>query len=302
MSIIQYETREDWVAGRGGGLGASEAPAAIGASPYATPFSLWALKTGLLPQEDLAAHKEAVRWGTLLEPAIIQEFGVRTGREVVPHDQCQMVVHPSLSFLRATPDATQFDRQQRDDPGDLQIKTAGHFVASDWAFDQTPIHVQVQVQCELAVTGMQWGTVCCLLAGQKMVWRDVQRDDEFIAALLPALEKFWQHVVDRTAPDVDDSEVTARVLAKMHPLDNGETVELPHESVQWALDLDGANAKIKELEALKTHAQNRFRAAIGDATFAVLPDGSKYSYKTQERAAHEVKASQFRVLRKASKK
>ena len=71
---------------------------------------------------------------------------------------------------------------------------------------------------------------------------------------------------------------------------------------QAATDLAGAKEKIKELEAMETAAKNRLVAAIGEASFAVLPDGRKFSYKQQSRTEkprtlEECKTSTFRVLR-----
>mgnify|MGYP000308297088 CR=1 FL=1 len=46
------EARADWKLWRRGGLGASDLPAILGISPWASPFSVWADKCGLLPDED----------------------------------------------------------------------------------------------------------------------------------------------------------------------------------------------------------------------------------------------------------
>lgn len=132
-----------------------------------------------------------------------------------------------------------------------------------------------------------------------MVWADIQRDDAFIEAALPHLEAFWQHVESRTPPPVDASPATAKILQKLHPEDSGETIDLPAEADRWHAELVEVKEKLKVLGELKTLNENRLKAAIGDGTFGQLPSGIRYSFKTQTRAAHEVKASTFRVLRTA---
>ena len=49
-------------------------------------------------------------------------------------------------------------------------------------------------------------------------------------------------------------------------------------------------------EADKTALENRIKAAIGDNTYGLLPNGGKYSWKTQQRKAYQVSASSRRVL------
>ena len=66
---------------RNTGLGASDAAAAIGVSPYKSRFSLWAEKTGQVEPPDLS-EKEAVQWGNYLQPRIAEVYADKTGRIV----------------------------------------------------------------------------------------------------------------------------------------------------------------------------------------------------------------------------
>jgi putative phage-type endonuclease len=297
-TVLTLPDREAWLEERKRGLGASDVSAALGINPWKSAFALWAEKCDLLPSEDLAAENEAVDWGLTLEAPIARKFGERTGRIVELPETPTLAVHESLPFLRCTLDAVQY-RHPGDDAGDLQIKTTSAFNAAEWAGGAVPLVYQVQVAFELFVTGMSWGSIACLVGGQRLVWADIQRDDAFIEAALPHLEAFWGHVESRTPPPVDASPATAKILQKLHPEDSGETIELPAESDAWHAELVAAKEKIKAYEELKTLNENRLKAAIGAATFGQLPSGIRYSFKTQTRAAHEVKASTFRVLRTA---
>jgi putative phage-type endonuclease len=296
-TVLELPNREAWLEERKLGLGASDVSAALGINPWKSPFSLWAEKCGLLPDEDLAAENEAVEWGLALEAPIARKFGERTGRIIELPETPTLAVHESLPFLRCTLDAVQRKREGGE-PGDLQIKTTSAWNAAEWSGGAVPLCYQVQVAFELFVTGMAWGSIACLVGGQRLVWADIQRDDAFIEAALPHLQAFWDHVQDRTPPEVDSSPATAKVLQKLHPEDNGMTVELPGESAIWHASLTDAKDRIKQFEEIKTLNENRLKAALADASFGILPDGTGYSFKTQTRAAHEVKASTFRVLRR----
>ena len=45
--------RAEWLAWRRSGIGASDVAGILGISPWASPFTVWADKLGLLPDEDL---------------------------------------------------------------------------------------------------------------------------------------------------------------------------------------------------------------------------------------------------------
>ena len=49
--------REAWLAGRRNGIGASDAPAALGISPFKSRGDLWAEKTGLVEPPDLSDNE-----------------------------------------------------------------------------------------------------------------------------------------------------------------------------------------------------------------------------------------------------
>lgn len=289
--------REDWLAERRRGIGASDAAAILGVSPYKTAYQVWVDKLGLLPGDALA-DKEFIQWGNILEGPIAEEFARRTGRIVSRWIPGRSEQHPKYDWLRCTPDAVQtrtVDGLQV--TGLLQIKTTNAFGLAEWR-DGPPLAYQVQIQHEMEVMGAEWGTVCCLVGGQKLVWHDVVANPAFVAAMLPKLAEFWQLVVSRTPPPIDGSDEMAQILARLHPDDSGATVVLPQESGEWAEEIETCKAKIKELEKRQTLAENQLKAAIGDATYGLTSDGARWSWKTQERSGYTVGPAKFRVLRK----
>jgi putative phage-type endonuclease len=64
--------REDWLAMRKGGIGSSDAAAAVGLNPYKSQLKLWLEKTGRdtkLPKADPQDEESPMYWGNLLEPS-----------------------------------------------------------------------------------------------------------------------------------------------------------------------------------------------------------------------------------------
>jgi putative phage-type endonuclease len=293
MSIATAD-RQAWLAERQQSIGASDAPAAIGISPWKSTFALWAEKCNLAEADDLSAS-EAVEFGIRLERPIAEAFADRTGRRVNLWPQHEIIRDVERPWLSCTPDAVQ---ESDRGVGLLQIKTTSAFNAAEWA-DGPPLYYQVQVQHEMHVTGYGWGTLVVLIGGQRLRYFDVEINRRFVDALIPKLAEFWQHVETRTPPPVDSSLATAKILAKLHPDDNGEVIALPGDADSWAAKLAEAKAAKKAAEEVESLYSNQLRAAIGDATFGVTPAGCYFRWKTQE--AHykpqEARVVKTRVLR-----
>jgi putative phage-type endonuclease len=297
VNLIDYKSRESWLAARNLGIGASESAALFGLSPWISPFALWAEKTGLAPRED--SSSEAMRWGLLLEAPIAEAYRQDSGRQLwTPPSPFCVAVDRDLEVLRATPDRWIIEAEGHDGRGVLEIKNVDGSKASAWD-DGPPIHVQVQVQHQLAVTGFRWAAVAALIGGNRLRTWDVERNDDFIAELRVKVAEFWARVTSKQAPDVDGSESTARALKALHPKDNGVEVALPEDASTWWAQFEQAKDDEKDAKERKVAAENKLRAAMADNTFGLLPDGRRISARTTEVAARTqvVDAYTFRALR-----
>jgi len=292
--FMKTAERTDWLQGRKLGIGASEAAAVLGVDPWKSPFQLWSEKIGIVDQDDLSEN-EAVEFGIRLEQPVAMAYADRTGRNVAMWPPYCIARHSQIDWMCCTPDATQIDEIRGE--GLVQVKTTSAWKQHEWA-EGPPLAYLVQCQHELAVTGHDWTTLVVLIGGQRLRFFDINRNEQFIAGLIPKLEEFWNLIQTRTPPEVDGSLATAKVLAKLHPEDSGDTVALPQDAREWAATLEAAKQTIKDMEAVKTEAENKLKAAIGSATFGMLPDGARYSWKTQTRKSYVVEENTFRVLRK----
>lgn len=284
--------RKDWLAERQRGIGGSDAAAVLGVSPWKTEFELWAEKVGLVEPADLSS-KEDVEWGLRLERPISEALEEKSGRAVFLAPPFTHIRHPERPWMCCT-----LDGQLSDDTlgmGVLQIKTTSAYHAGDWS-DEPPLHYLVQVQHEMAVSGLPWACLCVLIGGQRMVWRDVPRNERFIAALVEKEQEFWRMVETETPPEVDGTQGCRAALKAMFPQDDESTVALPPEAVEWDAELCEVKALMADLEPRRLLAENRIKAALGDSLFGILPDGSRYSYKTQHVEGHFVDGFSKRVL------
>jgi putative phage-type endonuclease len=274
QQVCTTTDRERWLECRRTGIGASEAAAILGFNPWSSAFDVWAKKLQLVEEDE----SEAAYWGRVLEPHIAHAYARE--RKVKIRKFSKLLRSNEHSFMLATPDY----KQLGDPPALLECKQSG--LRSRWS-EEAPEYVQVQVQHQLAVTGYQHAFVAALLGGNKLVWVEVRRNNQFInTVLIPAEEKFWQHVLSKTEPPVDASEATANVLKKLYPEDSGETIALPGSFI----DIDGrrmeAKERIKECEKVVRECDNLIRAEMKEASFATIPGGVSYSYRMYNRAAY----------------
>lgn len=286
------DPRTAWLQERRSGIGASDAAAVLGIDSWRTPYQVWADKRGLLEPDDV--DSEPMYWGRKLQQSILDAYSERTGREVAPWLDTEIVRHHVNRWLLCTPDGLQ---TVEGIDGLVQVKTAAGWKAAEWR-DEPPLAYQVQVQHEMMVTGYPHATLVVLLGGQRMVWFDCQRNVEFQAALLERLAEFWRRVETGEPPEVDSSVQTSKVLVKLHPADSGNVVTLPKDAATWDVALQQAKAVIKQQETVVRACENRLKAEIGDATYGVLPSGEAYSWRTLHRSGYTVEDCDYRVLRR----
>lgn len=266
----------DWLEVRKTGIGASDAAAAVGLSPYKSQLELWLEKTGRdenLAKPDPKDTTAPVYWGTLLEPIVAAAYTQQTGRKVRKVNA--VLQHPTVSFMLAN-----LDREVVGSPDVqmLECKTAGEYGARLWQ-EGVPEYVQLQVQHQLAVTGKHAADVAVLLCGQQLAVHRMHRDDDLISRLIHLEAEFWAYVTSDTPPPADGSESADRSLRCLYPGD-GSVIDFSADrrlSSAFA-DLLLLREDIKNKEAQAEQLKQLLQQAMGDASVAQLDTG-KITYK-----------------------
>ena len=122
--------RDQWLQVRKGGIGSSDAAAAVGLNPYKSQLELWMEKTGQdeqLPKVDPQDESSPLYWGTLLEPIVAAHYTRRTGNKVRRVNA--VLQHPTEPWMLAN-----LDREVMGTPEVqiLECKTAGINGARLW--------------------------------------------------------------------------------------------------------------------------------------------------------------------------
>jgi putative phage-type endonuclease len=301
-----------WHAARSKGIGGSEAAAVLRMSPYVSPLELWALKTGKIERLPFDRTQGPAYWGTVLEPVVRDEAARRTGLRIV-WPGVAIYSKPDHPFNRASPDGFVFATEavtvlngiMFEGPGLYEGKTADMHLEEDWGEQGTatiPQHYYIQVQHNLAATGLKWALVAVLIGGNDFRWYIIKRDAQFIDEdLLPAEREFWGMVQTKKAPEAGGSDSDSSALLRLwKTAAPPKEIDLPGEALEWDATLTKGKAQIKELESKVDDAKNKIIQAMGDAAVGKLPGGGKYTLKKTDIAARtqEVRAYSYLDLRR----
>lgn len=264
--------RDQWLEVRKGGIGSSDAAAAVGLHPYKSPLQLWMEKTGQdggLPKVDPNDDQSPMYWGTLLEPIVAAHYTRRTGRRVRRVNA--VLQHPDHPWMLAN-----IDREVVGTP-DVQIlecKTAGINGTRLWR-EGVPEYVELQVQHQLTVTGKRAADVAVLLGGQELQVFRIERDEDLIAHLITLEQQFWGYVERDQEPPADGSDSADLALRCLYPRDSGTTLDLSTDLEMSGVfsDLLAVREAICTQTALEAQLKQRIQQRMSEATRAVFETG-----------------------------
>ena len=193
MNSIICSDEASWLEARKNLITASDCAAILGLDDYRTAEEVFLQKTGQAPNIE---ESEPMRWGKLLQEAILREWGERTRKPVILCRPHEILTHASLPWLGCTLDG--LDDEADEIP--VEIKNVNAFAAKAWA-DAPPLKYQVQLAIQCAVLGASHGYLVALIGGQKLVWHKVETPHDFLNLVaFPRLEEFWsricQHRID----------------------------------------------------------------------------------------------------------
>lgn len=270
-------SREDWLEHRRTSIGGSDAAAIIGLNEWASPYSLWADKTGRLPPKE---DNEAMRQGRDLEEYVAKRWEEATGKKV---RRCNAILKNSdYPFAHAN-----IDRDVIGENAGLECKTTSIMRLKEFKSGEYPAAYYAQCVHYMAVTGAERWYLGVLVLNQGFYHYVIERDQAEIDALMEAERQFWSYVQGDAPPPVDGSEATSDTLDILYA-----------ESVGGAVDLFGlegditayleAKRELKNLQEQVSAHENAIKERLGDAerghcgTFTA-------SWKSQSRSSFDAK-------------
>jgi putative phage-type endonuclease len=268
-------SRDEWLTVRKGGIGSSDAGAAVGLNPYQSPLELWMIKTGRdgnLPKIDPNHETSPMYWGTLLEPIVAAHYTRCTGNRVRKINAVLQHPDKDKAWMLAN-----IDREVvgASDVQIMECKTAGEFGARLWR-DGVPEYVECQVQHQLAVTGKAAADVCVLVCGQEIRIYRINRDDILIARLIELERRFWRYVELDIPPPADGSESADTALRCLYPHDSGNTIDFTRDREMSAAfaDLVAVQTEITQSQEIEAELKQKIQQRMTNASRAVFETGA----------------------------
>jgi putative phage-type endonuclease len=202
----------EWLAWRQKGLGASEAPIIMGKSHYMTPYTLFKLKTGIMPAPK---PNPAQLRGHALEPKARIAYQQLTGNVVVP----TTAEYVEVPILRASLDGMSFHEDMI-----VEIKCPGAEAHQSALNGVVPACFADQCQQQLLVTGLPKMHYYSF-DGEKGVLLDVVRNEARILEIITAANAFWDHVMSRTWSTDEWAAAAAEWIMASQAVEHAEEME-----------------------------------------------------------------------------
>lgn len=256
ITEIAYKDHEEWLSLRRKYIGGSEAGAVVGLDSYKSPFSLWAEKTGKMPE---FKGNITTKVGAYLEDLVAHMFSEESGKRV--RRKNRTLVNDTYPWACAN-----VDRMIAGESALLEIKTTNSLPAmKKIKSGEYPERWYCQMVHYLAVTGLQKAYLAVLVNCRELRIFELERDEAEIAALMAAEGDFWNnHVLTDIPPAADGNKATTEAVNEVYALTDNDTVSL----VQLENELDRYIAignQIKELKKLQDEAANSVKIKMGES-------------------------------------
>lgn len=298
---VMSDDRPGWLALRKTMVTASDVAAILGEDQHRSALSVYVDKITERQEPEQIGLDDPRFWGNVLEQPVLRAVAAFYGWEYFAGGALlRSRRHPHLG---ATLDA-EINRGRGWEV--MEGKTTRVPRGWDEESGELPTRVLIQTQVQLLVTGAEVDVVFALLQGSRPVQIEVHPSPEFHAVIVEETERFMDRLARMDPPPPDHTESSKQALARLYPKDVGAGVILPAEAGDWTREIKEINARAAELKKRKDELSNMLRAAIGSATYGVLPDAlddgqRAWKHALEERPEHTVSASSSRVLRAIKK-
>lgn len=262
---VTSANRIEWLKARRAGIGGSDAAVVLGLSPYKSALELYVEKTAT--SDPIESEEDRHFLGNAFEPGILALYHRKTKRMVKAGGQ--LLRSRAYPWMQVTLDASQESDgpQWAAGPGVVEVKSYDLKVEHE-----VPVHVQMQVQHEMLVTGYTWGSALWL-EWRTLKWEDLRAHDAFQELLIEETGRFWtDHVLKRVPPPPDRTESSKRALSLLYPGVEDVAVLLD-EGPDWATAYEEACGDEKDAQYRKAELSNRFKATMGNARYMLIGDG-----------------------------
>lgn len=248
-------TRDEWVKFRKNYIGGSDAAAIIGLNPFVTPYSLWAEKTGRLPERE---DNEAMRQGRDFEQYVADRFTEET--RLPTTKVSEMYFNSDFPFAMAN-----IDRWVEKGSVGLECKTTSSLNLKRFKNGEYPNNYYVQCMHYMAVTGAKKWYLAALVLNKGFYVFEIERDEQEINSLMDAEQEFYENYMKPELPPPVDGFVptTEAINTIFNTVSDFNKISLfgrEKQIEQYFL----LRKKIGEYEQMKEQIEQELKLDLGD--------------------------------------
>ena len=198
IEIITYKDNDTWLETRKLGVGGSDVASILGENKYNCAVDVYESKVNGKKFEG----NRFTHWGHMLEEVVAKEFDNK-------HNDLKVFEY-NKTFKRgrslANVDRILFN-PLTSEYGILEIKTANFFGGKEWDELTVPQSYYCQVQHYLAVTGLKFAYIACLIGGNDYREFKIERIDSECEYILQYCDEWWNKYVEtKNPPPADGSD------------------------------------------------------------------------------------------------
>lgn len=261
-------------------IGGSDAAAILGLSSFRTTYDVYVSKTAETPEEMDPAKKKFLERRRRWEPVVVQMLKEDLDAKIVATNK--RYIDPAIDYFASELDA---EAEDNGETLNVEIKTVHpraygeKFGWGEGGTGEVPIDYEAQVQWGLGLTGRKRAVLVAMVGLDDMVFYPIERDNEGIAKMRAACQKFWtENVLKKVAPDPQ----TVADLAKMFKTPTVDLAVAASDDIgSKALRLRAIDANMKALELEFEALEFDVKRALGNAEYLTVDGRKVYSWKLQ---------------------
>ena len=251
-------SHDEWLEARREGIGGSDAPVIMGASPWRSALNLYLEKIG---EAKPFEGNEATWIGTQLEEPVARRFEEETGKKVARANK--IILNPDYPWMIGN-----IDRRVVGERAGLEVKTTSPYNDTKFEDGVLPPVYFWQGLHYLVLTGYDswYFAILHLYKGFSIFKIDAADYQDEMRALIEAEREFWQeHVVKKNPPLPRGTDSDDEAISDMYPAaDEGITIDL-----EWMDDVLNLvklkKAQIEYITKEVSELEQQVKMAMGSA-------------------------------------
>ena len=260
MHIVNLDQRTDaWKAWRNQGITATDSTVILGASPYKTPWRLWAEKVGKILPPDLSGTPNVQRGVALEDEArlLFQNKHLTCVMPACAESDVDPIFRASFDGLTPLNEPVEFKC-----PGEKVLTE----VRTEGLKAKTVQMYSVQVQHQMLVSGSNRGWLVFYDSTTKeLIEFEIQRDETIIKRLLAEGRKFYECVTKKIEPPKDplrDAFLPAEGEERMR------WIAAARDFAQADREIEALQARINQLTVSRDEAKEKLIGMMGNNALA----------------------------------